>query len=189
MAKPKYVDPPVRKETTESENEIRQDYWGRPLKPVRRPEVSRRGWQHPLAPIVIIILFALGAVVALLSRQARMQLLSEPPGAFVAPLPEWQAPRRQAEQRLARAYWACVVNGLQFRYSYGSALPEVAPEEFRINPMTLPDRSVATEQARDFYWQRLRKLWPYAWRRIYVWDTNWWPRFLQYLDERLPKLL
>lgn len=40
--------------------------------------------------------------------------------------------QRKVEQRLAETYWNCALTFIQWKYSYGSPLPDHPPDEFRI---------------------------------------------------------
>ena len=72
------------------------------------------------------------------------------------------------EEKIARAYWECVVNQVQWKYAYGYRLPASPPAEFTIN-------GVADSDSRARYWRRLQQVWylPTSWKKDYEWDTSW----------------
>ena len=113
------------------------------------------------------------------STRPQMRLPAEPPANFLVGRPDWSAKRREAEQRLARAYWDCAVTVVQWRYAYGSILPPTPPAEFRVDAGTLP-KAAAAPESRDYYWQRLREVWPVAWKEVYGWETGWFFEPLRY---------
>lgn len=76
------------------------------------------------------------------------------------------------EQRIAMAYWTCVVKQIQWKYGYGYHLPETAPSEFAI-ATDVPNPG--TQAARDRYWHNVRDIWydPGTWVTEYRWDFAW----------------
>jgi hypothetical protein len=162
-----------------------EGYWGKPLKPTKAPKESRDLLLPPFLIIFIVFVVVLLSVFAYLSVQPRVQLAADPPAQFLAARPDWNAKQREAQQKIARAYWDRVVTAVQWRYTYGSTLPLTPPEEFRIVSPSLPSAAADTSESRDFYWQRLREVWPYAWKQVYVWDTQWLSRYIQHLRGRV----
>jgi hypothetical protein len=82
--------------------------------------------------------------------------------------------RRVAAEDVARAYWDCAVTVIQWKYSYGSGLPENPPDDFQPTGANLG--LIANDPVlRAMYWQRLRKVWalPGVWKRTQVWSTAW----------------
>lgn len=60
-----------------------------------------------------------------------MRLASTPE--FFDDHPKWGFRRREAEHRLALAYWKRAVTVVQRDYFYGVALPEHPPPEFEVD--------------------------------------------------------
>ena len=137
-------------------------------KPQQRRKEGAGLWLIPLFfPVLLLSLFVYH------STRPRMRLTSDPPAQFLVARPEWDAKRREAEQRLARAFWDCAVKVIQRRYNYGSILPPTPPAEFRIDLRALPKGAAAPPESRDYYWKRLRVVWPVAWKKVYGWDADW----------------
>jgi hypothetical protein len=111
-----------------------------------------------------------------------MRLRDDPPAEFFDAQPKWTAARRQAEARLARAYWTCAVRLSQGQYSYGERLPDEPPPGFSIDPKANPAVEETPAAARARYWRNLQKVWlqPGVWRRLYEWHTDWFFRSSNY---------
>jgi hypothetical protein len=109
------------------------------------------------------------------STNVVMRLRPEPPPEFFELRAERNAERREAEERLARAYWDRAVQFVQWRYTYGSSLPDEPPPEFTVDVQGFPGALANAPATRARYWQRIRKVWnlPQAWRKTIAWDTNW----------------
>jgi hypothetical protein len=124
----------------------------------------------------LLILVLPLALVAYLSTRPTYQLKDEPPAEFLRPQANWSADRQAAEEQLARAYWKCAVESIQWRYAYAQNLPSDPLPEFTVRETDL--RGLRTEDAataRVRYWQRLRQVWlrPHAWRTNYGWSFAW----------------
>jgi hypothetical protein len=155
------------------EGSASEKYWGKRVKP-KPPDLGRPFWIHPLLQLLLVLLVVLVSCFIYLSNRPRLRLLDNPPAAFAAPLPAWDAQRRDGERRLARAYWDCAVKVIQWKYGYGSELPPYPPDEFQILASSAPTSTTSGDsEARTFYWQRLHDVWPYAWKKVYGWDTTW----------------
>jgi hypothetical protein len=78
-----------------------------------------------------------------------------------------------AEEKIARAYWDCVVARIQWKYSYQQNLPQDPPPEFAVSVRELSGTGDATTRAR--YWRKLRDVWyqPDIWTKQYDWDFKW----------------
>jgi hypothetical protein len=123
------------------------------------------------------------------SRHSVMQLSTDPPAEFMVARPEWNAKRRESEQQLARGYWDCVAKVVQWRYHYSLTLPPEPPEEFRVDPSALSNPAAATPESREYYWQKLREVWPTAWKEVYVWDPGWFSDLVKKLQSKVPSNL
>jgi hypothetical protein len=82
------------------------------------------------------------------------------------------ARQRILEQKLAKAYWDCAVETIQWQYTYGSRLPQDPPQNF------VPagaDLTTLAPTTRARYWRKLQEVWymPTAWQKNYEWDTSW----------------
>lgn len=66
------------------------------------------------------------------STRPIMRLRADMPSRFRDASKTAGVAQRLAEQRLAEAYWNCALTFIQWKYSYGSPLPDDPPDEFRI---------------------------------------------------------
>jgi len=120
----------------------------------------------------VILLLAIG-VFCFFSYRPRFRISTKMPVEFLDASQVKTKAQRTAEEKLANAYWACVVNTIQWKYTYGNRLPAVVPPEFAItsgDPATAADVS-----ARSRYWQKVQQVWniPNIWNKQYEWDTGW----------------
>lgn len=97
--------------------------------------------------------------------------------------------QRAEEERRAQAYWNCALSFVQWRYTYGSPLPDDPPEDFRVGaesavpteaaagaaPAAGHSKDRSQDQARLRYWRRLRQVWtsPDCWSFSREWSTQW----------------
>ncbi len=81
-------------------------------------------------------------------------------------------PQRAAEERIARAYWNCAVNDVQWKYGYARRLPDEPPPEFAGSAVELASATDSVTRAR--YWQRLRDVWGISsiWNEHYEFDAS-----------------
>jgi hypothetical protein len=138
------------------------------------PEAKRRGILGLIAAA-----FVLGALYV--SIRPVMRLQAEMPSEFVDSRPDWNSQRLLAEERLARAYWECAVKAIQWKYAYGTNLPDRPPAEFQV---AMQGTRGATMDARERYWRRLRKLWSSSvpWRGSYELHTDYIARAVKLLS-------
>ncbi|PYV25724.1 MAG: hypothetical protein DMG27_08915 [Acidobacteria bacterium] len=83
---------------------------------------------------------------------------------------------REAEERLASAYWVSARNLVQWRYRFGDSLPSNPPPEFAIDQQTAWQSDLQDTPANRLrYWRKFRQIWltPKAWRKSHQWDTSW----------------
>ena len=99
---------------------------------------------------------------------------------------------RAEEERRAQAYWNCALTFIQWRYTYGSPLPDDPPEEFRVGAQaaTPTEGPIGADTAANHhkersqdqlgaarirYWRRLRQVWltPDGWKTSREWSTQW----------------
>jgi hypothetical protein len=140
-----------------------------------------------LAKISRVCLWATAAAVPIfllvcLAVHPVMRLRTEPPVEFFGVSPGWDAKRRAGEEHLARAYWDRAARYIQWKYQFGTSLPEEPPPEFNV-PQVGPSgkNSRADIENRVQYWRRLRRVWllPEAWEKSYEWNSQWgWNRIL-----------
>jgi hypothetical protein len=126
---------------------------------------------------VLLALVALG-VFLYSSYRPRFRLRAEMPAEFVDPGTD--PARKSGEQEIAQAYWARLVEDVQWRYGYGHSLPGDPPVEFNLS--MLGKNSVPEDQAtRLRYWRRAQRFWPIrnAWSEEYEWSFEWTTDWLQ----------
>ncbi len=130
------------------------------------------GWT--VAPWILCIAMAFFFVER--SLQSKMRLRHYPHPEFIGLRPEWDARRREGEERLANAYWEYGVTTLEWTYPYPSSLPAEPPPEFSVEGKGYPRGGIETSRAtRLGYWEGLRKVWalPQTWEKKYEWSTRW----------------
>jgi hypothetical protein len=81
--------------------------------------------------------------------------------------------KRAAEEKVARAYWYCVVTVIQRTYNFGQPLPLSPPAEFKTAgnlPATAQDPGT-----RFRYWHRLQSIWYLGsiWNKQRIQDFRW----------------
>ena len=126
------------------------------------------------------------ALFIYLSTARVMLLRTEPPPEFCESGPDWSPERREAEQRLASAYWESARDSVQWRYRFGEALPSNPPPEFALDPETARDMNLHDTPANRLrYWRRFTEIWrtPNAWRQSHKWDTSWLRRALVWMRD------
>jgi len=120
-----------------------------------------------------------------------MRLQPEAPAEFIDQSPNWSAKRRAREEEVAQAYWQVAVVGLQERYPFGSELPAEPPTEFQVeNKYVPPGSAKAFSEARERYWEKLRRSWVQrqSWVERHEWNTQWAARLRHIWEQlRLPK--
>ena len=132
----------------------------------------------------VVALLALGLFLYA-SYQPRFRLRTEMPADFIDESLAQSSQKPGPEMKIARAYWSCLVNDIQWQYGYGHTLPADPPPAF-----TAVERpSLAPEDAasRVRYWRRAQHVWylPTAWRKDYEWDFNWTTDWIQSGGEAL----
>ena len=122
----------------------------------------------------LLLLIVPAAVFAYASTRPHVRLRANMPPQFVD-IPASAGPKqREAEERLAREYWSCVLTVIQWKHTYGSPLPDSPPEEFRLNTRLAPG-SEPVSSSRVRYWHRLQQVWflPSSWVTSREWSTDW----------------
>jgi hypothetical protein len=110
------------------------------------------------------------ALIAFASFRSEFRLRSDMPIEF---FDGKRVPRekRTSEEKIAKAYWTCAVEQVQWKYAYASRLPDDPPPEFRISSSEVG--SIANDEfVRRRYWQQLRATWPVsaAWKAEWEWN-------------------
>lgn len=121
----------------------------------------------------LIVAVPAGLFIYLSARPVTRLRPDMPPAFAVAP-PHASAAQRALEQRAAQAYWNCAVTLIQWRYPFGSSLPDTPPDEFNTGGEQAGGvKSVQNSEIR--YWRRLRRFWdmPSSWTKSREWSTQW----------------
>lgn len=122
----------------------------------------------------LLIVLVPAALFVYASFRPHVRLRASMPPQFVDVQPNARPAQRAAEEHLAQAYWKCVLTEIQWKYTYGSLLPETPPEEFRPSLQLAPgSEPVASSRVR--YWRRLQQVWlqPSSWVTSREWSTAW----------------
>jgi len=121
----------------------------------------------------LIVLIPVGFFVYMSTRPI-LRLQSGMPPQFVDVRQNAGRAQRTAEQHLAQAYWDVAVRDVQWKYTYGSPLPDAPPDEFQLT-IQPPPGSEPLSFSRVRYWQRLRQVWllPTSWVGERGWSTEW----------------
>lgn len=122
----------------------------------------------------ILIIALPAALFVYASTRPVLRLQGTMPAQFADIRPSVSAAQRAEEERIAGAYWNCAVTLMQWRYTYGSPLPEDPPDDFQIDAADAVFQRDAAS-SRLLYWQRLRRVWtlPQAWEASREWSTHW----------------
>jgi Ni,Fe-hydrogenase maturation factor len=168
--------------------------WTKPPSPSlqRGSRPKRRGVIAQLALVAGVCLVIMVPLLGVyLSARPVMRLQPEAPAEFIDQSPNWSAKRRAREEEVAQAYWQVAVVGLQERYPFGSELPAEPPTEFQVeNKYVPPGSAKAFSEARERYWEKLRRSWVQrqSWVERHEWNTQWAARLRHIWEQlRLPK--
>src|SRR5690348_9855496 len=104
-----------------------------------------------------VILLLAGGLFCFFSYRPRFRIATQMPLEFLDTSQVKTKAQRTAEEKLANAYWACVVNSIQWKFTYGNRLPPVPPPEFAITGGDLTPASDISARAR--YWQKVQQVW------------------------------
>jgi hypothetical protein len=105
-------------------------------------------------------------VISVASFRSEYRLRAQMPVLFFDPKQVMPA-SRASEERIARAFWNCAVEQVQWKYGYAHRLPDEPPTEFSLSPTMGP---IANDPAvRHRYWQKLRATWSVS----SVWNNQW----------------
>jgi hypothetical protein len=122
--------------------------------------------------IVLLLVLVAGFVTYASTRSSFRLRVDMPPEFFGAPASS-SPEKRAAEEKVARAYWYCVVTAIQRNYNFGDALPLDPPTEFMVNPNSAGGAKDPATRLR--YWRRLQQIWylPSIWTKERRWDFRW----------------
>lgn len=122
----------------------------------------------------ILLVLVLSALFVYASTRPVTRLTPEMPKGYVWAPRRATSKEREAEQQVARAYWNCAVTVIQWKDTYGAALPASPPDDFQIDPSTFPGVN-PPKGSRLRYWHKLRKFWimPDSWTTEREWSTRW----------------
>ena len=138
---------------------------------------------------LIFIATVLGLVV-FASFQPTLRLKHEMPKMFMDDISSWSPQKRAQEEKMARAYWQCALNSVQWNYGYGHRLPDDPPPEFLVTAKEVGTAASDTG-SRLRYWRNLERVWyhPNTWERTYGFDLNSVSASLQAAGTRLELFL
>ncbi len=121
-----------------------------------------------------VIIIVPVALFVYLSTRPRVRLRADMPPDFAEVAQIADPAQRAREVHLAQEYWNCALNVIQWKFTYGSPLPDNPPDEFRSGDASSKVSDIsATSRVR--YWERLRKAWlmPKSWTTSRQWSTDW----------------
>ena len=121
----------------------------------------------------LMIVLAVAGVAAYGILQPRYRLREQVPKEFLQEAHSLSPQKRAQEERIARAYWKCALNQIQWRYSYGHRLPELPPPDFAVASQEFGTANT-DPASRARYWRKLQEVWymPTVWQREYSWDSR-----------------
>ena len=124
------------------------------------------------------------------SFQPTMRLKPEMPKGFMDDVSSWPPQKRAQEERIARAYWRCALNNVQWNYGYGHHLPDDPPPEFLVTAKDV-GTAAADTGSRARYWRNLERVWylPTTWEKTHGFDLNSMSQSLQAAGARLELFL
>jgi len=119
----------------------------------------------PIAVLTVTV------ILLLLSFDLPMRLQTQAPQQFRAVAVGFE---NKPNPEIADEYWNLTVSVVQWKYPYGSWLPQNPPSEFKL-PVLSSAAKKGGEAARQQYWSKLRELWPRPeiWRRQLEFDVSW----------------
>jgi hypothetical protein len=111
-------------------------------------------------------------VFCFFSYRPNFQIVQQMPKEFLDVSASTTPRQRIAEEKLAHAYWNCVVGTIQWKYGYGYSLPATPPPEFAI---ANSEPGASDPAARLRYWGKVHEVWYLAgtWQKKYEWSTAW----------------
>ncbi len=123
--------------------------------------------------VTLMFVAAVVGLVVYASFQPTLRLKQEMPRDFMDDIRSWPPQKRAQEEKLARAYWQCALNNVQWNFGYGHRLPDAPPAEFLV---TAKDVGTAASDtgSRIRYWHNLERVWyqSSSWEKTYGFDLN-----------------
>ena len=137
--------------------------------------MARVGYGTTFGFFLGLVTIALGGAFIYKSVARVMVLRPEPPAEFLDVKSGWSEKQRQAEDKLARAYWETARKFSRASHHFGDRLPDDPPGEFSVEAKSYPSVLEPASAARARYWRNLDKVWhnPNAWETTYEWHTGW----------------
>jgi hypothetical protein len=121
----------------------------------------RRKYDIPAIVGLVLVL------VSIASFRSEFRLRPEMPVEFFD-RKHMEAKRLASEERVARAYWNCAVEQVQWKYGYAHRLPDDPPAEFALSAAVLGP--IANDQlVRRYYWRKLQATWIVT----SMWKSQW----------------
>jgi len=144
----------------------------------------KRGYDKVLIPVLAAGIFVYASI------RPTFRMRPDMPREFIDASSSLPAQKRASEEKIARAYWTCVVTEIQWKYVYGYHLPQEPPPEFAVATQGL-DTAATDPATRERYWHKLQEVWylPSTWTKGYEWDFNWLTGWLRSASQWLHRLL
>jgi hypothetical protein len=122
----------------------------------------------------VVVGLLLVGLFAYISTRPTARLRVDLPPEFLDAPESWPPEKGATEEKVARAYWYCVVTVIQRKYKFGDPLPMNPPAEFKISAPDLPKEATDSD-TRLRYWHRLQQIWywPSIWGKEQRWDLHW----------------
>jgi hypothetical protein len=115
-------------------------------------------------------------LVSIASFRSEFRLQAEMPVEFFDGK-HMESKRRASEERVARAYWNCAVEQVQWKYGYAHRLPDDPPAEFALFAAEVGP--VANDQVvRRYYWRKLQATWIVT----NMWKSQWSLSFVAFRE-------
>jgi hypothetical protein len=127
---------------------------------------------YPINKALIGVLLV--GLIIYASTRPTHRLRVDTPEEFLTPAASSTEEEQATENKVARAYWYCVLTAVQPKYGYGESLPVNPPTEFKISATDL-GADAADPATRVYYWQRLLQIWHQAgtWRTEREFNLRW----------------
>lgn len=127
---------------------------------------------NPISKVVLAVLLL--GIIVYASTRTTYRLRVDTPEEFLTPAASSTEEKRATEDKVARAYWYCVLTAIQPKYRFGESLPLNPPPEFKISAPDLGD-DAADPATRVYYWQKLLQIWHQAgtWRTERAFNLRW----------------
>lgn len=137
--------------------------------------MARVGYGSTFGFFLGVVVIIVGGAFLYKSIAQVMVLRPEPPAEFLGVKSSWTPKQREAESRMARAYWETARTISRNTHGFTDRLPADPPEVFSVDAKSYPSLVESAPAARVRYWRNLQKVWnnPQAWHTTYQWHTGW----------------